>query len=246
MPPGFSAAFAAADLRARAVVYYQQCAATVVRLRATGTFGPAGAAPRLVYCERTSDGIPIGGVFDIDSGYSKPRRLSIVRLDGARARYTDAIDTARIAREARLVRDVTRDVTPAMRKLARQFAVAPVSLADGTSEGWVLSFPAVNARSAILGGDIALTRNADGTLRRLVDRSATRRVMPLASSGIVQLTSAERDAPAVADLVVARSLAERGRDVIVSTMVARSTLSRGLDPASGSRFVWEHTRITPP
>src|SRR6476661_668088 len=79
MPTGFASAFAAADARARAVVYWQQCSATVLRLRAAGAFGAVARAPRSVHCERTDDGVPVGGVFDIDTGYTKARRVTLVR-----------------------------------------------------------------------------------------------------------------------------------------------------------------------
>ena len=62
LPAGVREAFADADQRARTIAYWYQCVGTIARLRADGTFGPATAAPRLIYCERTSDGIPIGGV----------------------------------------------------------------------------------------------------------------------------------------------------------------------------------------
>ena len=245
MPTGFGVAFAAADLRARAALYYQQCAATVTRLRVTGTFGAMASAPRNVYCERTSDGVPIGGVFDIDTGFTKARRVTLVRLDGSRPRFVDAIDTARVVREARLVRDVTREFAASMRRQGRAFAVVPFSPGDGTSEGWVLPVSGVGARSSVLGGDIALIRDASGALRRSVDRAGSWRSITVPASGIVQLKSAEREVPAVADLVLARSLAERGRDVMLTTTVSRSTLVRATDPATGSRFSWEHARLAP-
>ncbi len=244
MPAGFNLAFTAADARARTVLYYQQCSATVLRLRASGTFGVAASAPRAVYCERTADGVPVGGVFDIDSSFTKARRITLIRLDGTRPRYTAAIDTARLVREARIVRDVTRDVSAAIRRQGRYITVVPYSPSDGPLEAWVIPLSTGGARSVVLGGDMVFARAADGTLARTVDHSATWRVTTVPATGIVQLNSAERDVPAVADLAVARALAERGRDVAVKTSVSINSLVRGLDP-SGSRFTWEHTRVSP-
>ncbi len=243
MPSGFRTAFTAADARARAAVYSNQCVATIVRMRAAGSFGPAAAAPKLLYCERTADGVPLGGVFDVDSAFTRARRLMVVRLDGARPRYTGAVDSVRVAQEAKLVRDITREVTPGMTKLGRVFRVVPMLQADGTLEAWVIPWPSL-LRTAVLGGDIAMVRAADGRLRRIVDRTATWKVVPVATSGPVVLTSTEHDVPAVADLVVARGLADQGREVTVTTAVARSALVSGIDPTSGARLVWQHTLVT--
>lgn len=243
MPAGFGAAFTMADARARAVLYYQQCSATIVRLRASGSLGATASAPRTVYCERNADGLPLGGVFDIDTGYTRARRLTMIRLDGARARYTGAIDTVRVAQAARLVRDITREIAAVVRRTGRSYSVVPLTQADGTIEGWVIPV-STRARTAILGGDMAFVRDAAGTLRRIADRTATWKLITVPVTGLVRLTSAERDVAAVSDLAAARSLAERGRDVIVATTIAKSALVPGLDP-SGSRFRWEHERSTP-
>lgn len=245
MPSGFGAAFNAADARARAVVYYQQCYATVLRLRASGTFGAAASAPRAVYCERTADGLPIGGLYDIDSAFTRARRLTLIRLDGARPKYTDAIDTTRLVREAQLVRDVTRDVTTTIRRQGRYTTVVPITQGDGVTEAWVIPLSSGGARTTVLGGDIGIVRDASGALKRNVDHSASWKVVTVPAGGIVQLASAEREVPTVADLAAARSLAERGRDVIVRTSVSVNTLVRGFDPTNGSRFTWEHARATP-
>ena len=243
MPIGFSVTFAAADARARAAIFQIQCAATVPRLRAIGSFGAPASAPRNVYCERNADGVPLAGVFDIDTGYSRARRLIMIRLDGARPRYTGAIDTTRVALVARLVRDITRDVSPAWRRLARPFTVVPLPQSDGTVEGWVIPL-STRAGREILGGDVAFVRAADGRLQRTVDRFASWKLITVPRVGMVSLSSAEREVAAVADLVTARALAERGRDVSVTTTIARSALVPGLDP-SGSRFHWEHAPRTP-
>ncbi len=243
MPTGFGVTFAAADARARAAVFQMQCAATVPRLRANGSFGAPASAPRNVYCERNADGVPLAGVFDIDTGYSRARRLIMIRLDGARPRYTGAIDTTRVALVARLVRDITRDVSPAWRRLARPFTVVPLPQSDGTVEGWVIPL-STRAGREVLGGDVAFVRGADGRVQRTVDRSASWKLITVPRGGMVSLSSAEREVATVADLVTARSLAERGRDVSVTTTIARSALVPGLDP-SGSRFHWEHAPRTP-
>ncbi len=244
MPAGFGPAFAAADASARSVVYYQQCAATMVRLRATGKFGPAASAPRLVHCERTADGVPIGGVFDIDSAFTRPRRLTLIRLDGARDRYTLAVDSARITREARLMRDVTREIVLVLRRQGRAVTVSPLSQ-NGISEVWLLPAVAASSKAIVMGGDIGVVRAADGTLRRSIDRSTLRRVVNVPAAGVVTLQSAEPSVPAVADIVVARSLAERGRDVVLNTAASKSALGVAFDPSTGSRFTWVHSRITP-
>ena len=245
MPPGFGAAFNAADIRARAVGYYQQCYATVLRLRATGTFGAAASAPRAVYCERTAAGLPIGGLYDIDSAFTRARRLTLIRLDGARPKYIEAVDTVRLVREARLVRDVTRDITTAIRRQGRFTTVVPFTPTDGSTEVWVIPLPTGGARSTILGGDLGIVRDAAGALKRSVDHTASWKIVPIPTAGVVQFASAERDVPSVADLVLARTLAERGRDVILKTATSVNTLVRGFDPGSGSRFTWEHARVVP-
>jgi len=242
MPSGFRSAFVAADMRARAIVYYQQCSATVLRLRAGGAFGALAQAPRAVYCERTSDGIPIGGVYDVDSMFTRARRLTMVRLDGTRPKYLEAIDTTRITRSAKLVRDVTRDVSSGLRKQGRAFAVVPFFASDGGTEAWVIPVASA-ARSVVLGGEVSYIRADDGSLSRVTDHGSTWKVIPLPANGVVTLVSAERDVAGVGDLTVARSLTERGRMVVVKTQTATSSLVPGSDP-SGSRFTWEHARST--
>jgi hypothetical protein len=244
LPATYAAEFAARDARARAIVFYQQCSATVIRLRAGGSFGAAASAPRAVYCERTADGVPIGGVFDIDSNFTRARRLTMIRLDGARPKFTDAVDTARIAVEAKLIRDITRDVSAGWRLLKRPFVVAPVVPPDGALEGWVIPLP-TKARSAVLGGEIGLTRASTGGLERLTDHLGTWKQVPIPASGAVTLVSSERELPAVADIAVARGLADAGREVVVTTTTAKSALVSGTDAATGSRFTWQHTRTSP-
>ena len=243
MPAGFGVAFAATDSRARAALFQIQCAATVPRLRASGSFGPAASAPRNVYCERNADGVPLAGVFEIDTGFTRVRRLIMIRLDGTRPRYTDAVDTMRVAQVAKLARDISREVAPAWRRLSRSFTVVSLPQADGTIEGWVIPRSARTGRE-VLGGDVAYVRASGGRVQRTVDRATSWREIVVPKTGAVGLKSAERDVAAVADLVAARSLAERGRDVTVTTASARSVLVAGLDP-SGSRFHWEHARLTP-
>lgn len=244
LPAGYRDAFAQADARARAIVFYQQCSATVTRLRASGTFGAAAAAPKAIHCERTTDGVPIGGVFDIDSAFTRARRMTLIRLDGARPRYTDAIDTTRIVAEAKMVRDVTRDVAAGWRMLKRPLQVVPIVQSDGTLEGWVMPLP-TKARSLVLGGDIGMTRASATTFTRVADHLGTWKLVPIPATGTILLTSGEREFPAVADLVAARSLAESGREVTLSVSGAQSTLTSATDPSTGSRFTWQHARRTP-
>ena len=242
MSAAFTTAFNDADSRARAIVFHNECATTVQRLRSTGSFGAANGAPKLVFCERNADGVPIGGVFDIDSTYTKIRRLAVIRLDGARPRYTDAIDTARVAAETKLARDVTRDVTASQKKLSRTFTVVSVTQKDGTIEAWVMPWP-TKARTVILGGEIGVVRDASGVLRRTVDRTATWKTVSVATTGAVKLSSAEREVAAVSDLVAARGLVDLGRQVFVLTAAAQSVLVPGLDEATGARMRWEHSRV---
>lgn len=244
LPAGFREAFADADGRARTIAYWYQCVGTIARLRADGAFGAAAAAPRLIYCERTSDGVPIGGVYDIDPAYRTIRRFSTVRLDGTRPRYTGLIDTARVATEAKLVSDVTRAITPAWSKLGRPFSVVPVPVAGGAMEAWAIP-RATKARALVTGGDVGFTRNTDGTLRRTVDHTGTWTLVPLAPTGAIVVRSAERDVAAVSDLVTARYHTDLGREVTVLTGTMSSALVPGLDPATGARVVWRH-RAAPP
>ena len=242
LPSGFAEQFAAADQRARAVSFWLQCTATVARLRAEGTYGPAARAPRAVVCERTADGVPVGGVYDIDSAYTTVRRLQLVRLDGARPRFTEPLDTARLARAAKLARDVAVLVRPTWNKRGRPFSVVPVTVADGALEAWVIP-RATKARSIVTGGDAGYTRDAAGALQLLADRTATWTQLNLSPTGPLRLYSSVRDVAAVSDLVSARFHAELGRAVTVSTPLVVSTLVPGLDPATGSRFVWQHSRV---
>ena len=239
LPAGFREAFAESDSRARTIAFWYQCVGTIARLRAGGTFGPATAAPRIIYCERTDDGIPIGGVYDIDPTFRTVRRFSTVRLDGARPRYTGPIDTARVAMEAKLVNDVTRAITPAWTKLGRPFSVVPVPLPGGAMEAWAIP-RATKARTFVTGGDVAYARNTDGTVRRIVDHTGTWTQVPLAAAGALVVRSAERDVAAVTDLVTARYHTDLGREVTVHTTTMSSALVAGLDPATGARVVWRH------
>jgi hypothetical protein len=239
LPPGFREAFAEADSRARTIAFWYQCVGTIARLRAGGTFGPAAAAPRIIYCERTTDGVPIGGVYDIDPAFRTVRRFSTVRLDGARPRYSGPIDTARVAMEAKLVNDVTRAITPAWTKLGRPFSVVPAPLPGGAMEAWAIP-RATKARTLVTGGDVAYARNTDGTVRRIVDHTGTWTQVPLAAAGALVVRSAERDVAAVTDLVTARYHTDLGREVTVHTTTMSSALVAGLDPATGARVVWRH------
>jgi hypothetical protein len=244
LPADFDSRFRVADQRARAITYWLQCVPTVARLRAGGTFGPAGSAPRAIVCERTADGVPIGGVFDIDSSFRTVRRLQVVQLDGARPRYLGPLDTARVAAGARLARDVTRALTPTWTKRNRPFSAVPIVTDGGALEVWAV--PRANkARSYVTGGDVGYTRAADGALAVLEDRTTTWVQLNLAPEGALTIYSSVRDIPAVADLVTARYHAELGRPVTVQTPAAISTLEAGLDPATGSRLVWKHTARTP-
>lgn len=243
MPAGFALAFAAVDARARAAVFQIQCNATVLRLRAGGTFGAPASAPRNVYCERNAEGVPLGGVFDSDTAFMRARRLIMIRLDGVRPRHAGAIDTGRVAEGARLARDVTRDVSAAWRRLARPFTVVTLPQDDGTLEAWVIPL-SPRAGREVTGGDVGVQRNAAGKLTRIADRTATWKLVVIPPTGDVRVQSAEREVAALSDLVIARSLAERGRPVSVSTTLARSSLVPGLD-VSGSRFRWEHAPLTP-
>lgn len=250
LPVGFAESFAAADARARAVVFWQQCSSNVLRLRAGGTFGAAARAPRNVHCERTADGVPVGGVFDTDTGFTTARRLILVRLDGSRPRYTEIVDTQRVAQAARLVRDVTRELTrdaakanaalPAARRVTRPFTVVPVVSPYGVLEAWAIPVSTQGARTAVQGGDIAVVRAAGGALQRIVDHSATWKVITIPAAGAIRVTSSERETAAVSDIAIARAYTELGRDVTLVTAVATSRLLPGVD-VTGSRFRWQHT-----
>jgi hypothetical protein len=239
LPPGFRAAFGANDVRARAITYWLQCVPTIARLRADGRFGTAASAPRLIHCERLPSGEPIGGVFDVDSSFTRVERLQLVRLDGDRSAYTAPIDTVRLAREAQLARDVNALLTPAARRENRPFSAIPMVRPDGVSEVWAM--PRANrVRMVVTGGERAYTRAADGSLRVLVDRSAMWTQVPLPADGPLLLESAADTVPGVGDLAPARYQAEFGRVVTVRTRVVESRLVPGLDPATGARVVWEH------
>ena len=202
-------------------------------------------APRRVHCERTADGVPLGGVFTIDTGYTRARQVMLIRLDDTRPRYTNAVDTVRVARLARLERDVTRIITPTWRPLNRPFAVVPMVKDDGSLEAWVLPLSARGGLTAVLGGDMAFDRGADGRPAKTVDRTATWKLITVPATGAVIMASSEKEVAAVSDLVLARSLAEQGRTVTVRTTVAKSDLVQTRDPATGSPFSWVHARATP-
>ncbi|MCU0648702.1 MAG: hypothetical protein MUF00_11945 [Gemmatimonadaceae bacterium] len=240
LPAGFGAAFRLADTRARQLLYYQQCSAAVLGMRARGRFGAASTAPRAVYCTRTSEGVPLGGVYDIDSSFTAPRRLQLIRLDGAQPRWTQPLDTTRIARAARLVSQARAQFAPRYRVQRGTFTIAPVVLDDGTIEAWALP-QQTSLRDVVLGGDMALVRAADGTPARLADRLTTWRRFSVPATGTVVLRSREAQVAAVQELVLARTLAERGRTVQVVTGAAVSALVPGMDP-SGSRYTWEHAK----
>lgn len=242
LPAGFRAAFDAADARARAIAFWFQFVPTIARLRADGRFGPAASAPRAIHCERTADGVPIGGVFDVDSAFSTVRRLQVVRLDGDRGAYAAPLDTLRIAREAKLARDVTARIGAAWRRQNHPFSAVPFTLPDGPSEAWAI--PRANrARMVVTGGDMGFTSGPDGALRVVADRAASWTQVPLPADGPIAITSAEPLVPAVADLVTVRYHAELGREVSVRSGAVRSRLVPGLDPATGARFVWEHAPV---
>lgn len=260
MPPGFADAFGAADFRARAIAFHQQCVPTVARLRAAGRFGAAASAPRLIFCERDAEGVPVGGVFDVDSAFRTPRRLAAVRLDGDRPKYLSPLDTAQILQRARLARDVTRAVTPVWNRLKRPFTVIPLTLADGTHEGWVIP-RATRANAIVFGGDAAYVSSSGAaggagsgavsgapagnapTVQQIVDRTKTWMQVALPAKGPVRITSAEPSVAAVSDLASARYLTDLGREVTVTTATASSILVPGLDPATGARVVWKHTPV---
>lgn len=245
LSPAFHAQFDTADTRARAIVYWMQCVATVARLRTEGRFGPTARAPRALHCQRTADGVPIGGVYDIDSAFATVRRLQLVRLDGARPAYTGALDTAQIARGAKLARSVSALVGPTWTRRGRPFSVVPISAANGAAEAWVVP-RATKARSYVTGGDVGYTAGAGAAAPVLIaDRTATWTQLTLPASGPLRIYSSVKEVAAVADLVTARYQAELGRTVSVSTPVAVSTLSAGLDPATGSRWVWSHRAVLP-
>jgi DNA-binding beta-propeller fold protein YncE len=239
LPNGFRASFADADSRARTIVFWYQCVGAIARLRAEGGFGPAATAPPLIFCERTRDGIPVGGVYDIDPASRAVRRFSSVRLDGSRERYSGTIDTARVALEARLVNDVTRELAPVFAKRGRPFSVVPVPRADGVLEAWAVP-RATKARMFVTGGEVVFTRFADGTVRRTVDHTETWTQRPLPADGELEIPSAEQEVAAVVDLFTAHYHGALGRDVTVHTATMVSRLLSGVDPATGARAVWQH------
>ncbi|MBL0938810.1 MAG: hypothetical protein IBJ03_07935 [Gemmatimonadaceae bacterium] len=240
MSAAFHEQFARNDARARAIVYWMQCVGTVARLRAEGKFGPAARAPRAMHCARTTDGVPIGGVYDIDSTYTRVQRLTLVRLDGDRPRFTDAVDTVAVAASALLARDVHRTVNRTWSAKGRPFSVVPIQVS--ALEAWVI--PRANkARSYVVGGDVGYARN-DGTLQVIDDHTTTWTQLTLPASGPLRLFSSVVDVAAVTDLVTARWHAELGRTVSLSTPTAVSTLEAGLDPATGARLVWRHAPVT--
>lgn len=244
-PAGFRTAFADADARARAIVYGIQCTSNVARLRASGTFGAAASAPRAIFCERSNDGVPLGGVYDIDSTYRTVRRLAVVRLDGGgRVRFTDALDTARLTRGAKLARDVNALVGPAWRRRSRPYTVMPI-VANGNVEAWVIP-RATKARAFVTGGDVGYALSAGGAPVIIDDRTTTWTQLNLPANGPLVIYSSVKDVAAVADLVTARWYTDQGRSVSVSTPVAISALVAGLDSATGGRVVWEHNLVRKP
>lgn len=239
LPDSLRAAFDSADARARALTYWLQCVPTIARLRADGRFGAAASAPSLIHCERLSDGVPIGGVFDVDSSVRTVARLQLVRLDGDRSPYTGPVDTARLAAEVRLVRAVTQSLGDSWRRQNRPFSAIPIARAGGGSEVWVI--PRANrARMIVTGGDVGFVAGADGSPQRIADRSATWTQVPLPADGPLEIVSTVPAVPAVADLITARYHAEFGRSVSVRTPALLSRLVSGLDPVTGARVVWEH------
>ena len=244
LPAALRDAFVADDARARTISFWLQCTPTVARLRAEGVFGPAARAPRAIVCQRTADGVPVGGVYDVDSAFTSARRLQMIRLDGARPKYTEAVDTAGILRAAKLARDVSVLVSPAWKKRARPFNVVPVPSVNGAAEAWVIP-RATKARSYVTGGDMgyAAPASGSGAPTLIVDRSATWTQLNLAPTGPLRIYSSVRDIAAVTDLATARFHAELGRAVTVSTPALESTLVSGLDPATGARLVWKHTPV---
>jgi hypothetical protein len=241
LPAAFHDAFAAADTRARGVAYWMQCVPTVARLRASGTFGPAARAPRGITCVRTTDGVPIGGVYDVDSAFTALRGVRFIRLTD-RAPHTEAVDTAQLLRALKLARNVSAQIAPAWRQRNRPYTVVPLLLAGARLEAWVIP-RATKARSLVTGGDMGFTATATLTPQLLDDRSATWTQLNLASSGPVRIYSSTREVPAVTDLASARYHAELGRAVTVSTPTAISTLAPGFDPATGSSFTWTHRPV---
>lgn len=242
MSADFHNRFARNDARARAIVYWMQCTATVARLRAEGRFGPAARAPRAIHCSRSADGVPIGGVFDIDSSFRRVQRLALVRLDGARPGYSEPVDTVAIAAAHHLARDVHARVNRSWAARKRPFSVVPISAP--ALEAWVIP-RATKARSYVVGGDMGFARaTAPDSLQLIDDHSATWTQLNLAASGPLRLFSSVRDVAAVTDLVTARWYAELGRSVTLSTPAAVSTLEAGFDPATGARLVWRHAPVT--
>jgi hypothetical protein len=242
LPADFAVAFDSADTRARALAYWLQCVPTIARLRADGRFGPAATAPRLIHCTRRADGVPIGGVFDVDSSVRTVSRLQLVRLDGDRGAFLGDVDTAQLAAAERLVRAVTQRLGDAWRRQNRPFSAIPIVSAAGEHEVWAV--PRANrARMIVTGGDIGFAIGANGALQVLADRTATWAQVPVPIDGPIEIESASSRVPAVADLVVARYHAELGRTVSVRTSAVVSRLVPGLDSATGARVVWEHAPV---
>ncbi|MES2523196.1 MAG: hypothetical protein V4617_10885 [Gemmatimonadota bacterium] len=241
LPAGFDTSFALADRRARAILFWQQCSATIVRHRASGLFGPTATAPREVHCERTSDGVPVGGVFDVDTGLTRVRRLMLVRLDGGRPTYSDPIDTARVLREITMEQRVAREIGPAWKRQSRYFLVVPVRDTSGVTEGWVIPVSSQGGRTVVTGGDMGFISDAAGRLSRIADRSATWKLATVSAEGPVAIASGEALVPTVSELVIARAIGERGREVTVTTASGTSTLIAEFDPATRSAQRWRHT-----
>lgn len=238
----FHDAFAVADTRARAVAFWMQCVPTIARLRASGTFGAAARAPRGVYCLRTTDGVPIGGVYDVDSSFTALRRVQFVRLND-RARHSEPLDTAHLLRAVQLARTVSAQIAPAWKTRNRPYTVVPMILAEQRLEAWVIP-RATKARSIVTGGDMGFSATTTGAPQLLEDRSTTWTQLNLAPSGPLRLYSSTREVPAVTDLATARYYTDLGRAVTVSTPAAVSTLVPGLDPGTGARVTWKHSPVT--
>jgi hypothetical protein len=238
LPASFHDAFTSADRRARAVAYWMQCVPTIARLRASGTFGPAARAARGIYCLRTADGVPIGGVYDVDSSFTALRRLQFIRLND-RAPHAEAVDTVQLLRAVRLARAVSAQIAPAWRQRGRPYTVVPITLATPLIEAWVIP-RATKARSLVTGGDMGFTAAATNAPQLLEDRSTTWTQLNLAPSGPLRIFSSTREVPAVTDLASARYYTELGRAVTVSTPLAISTLTPGFDPSTGAQVLWTH------
>lgn len=180
----------------------------------------------------------------MDSAFRTIRRLQLVRLDGARPRFSEPLDTARVALAAKLARDVTASVTAEWKRRGRPFSVVPITGPDGQPEAWVVP-RATKARSYVSGGDAGYSVGANRAPTVIADRTSTWTQLNVAPTGALRIYSSVRDVAAVSDLATARYHAELGRTVTVSTPTVESTLVPGLDPVTGARLVWKHTLLRP-